>query len=440
MRGYGAPLYGHRVAEHTRDQEKQATRAGGYGPGDRARAVAEDPARKRADRDDFARDRARLLHSAALRRLSAKTQVLQPDSDDFARNRLTHSLEVAQIGREFAGVLGCNADVVDSACLAHDLGHPPFGHNGEQALDGIAADIGGFEGNAQTFRLLTRLEAKRHHDDGRPAGLNLTRATLDAATKYPWTRSDAPVGTRKFGVYADDLPTFAWMRAGLPEQWRVRRCLEAQAMDWADDVAYSVHDVEDAVAGGYLDLRVLTSPTDLTGVFEVARAWYDPGLDDGLLRQAAARLLADDAVPLGHDGSRRALARLKDMTSHLIGRFVMAAEIATRTAHGPGPLVRYQADVLVPPQTRAEVILLKALAARFVMLAPARLAVRRTEQDVVAALVEAFAAHPFERLDPQLRADYEQAIDDGGRLRVIVDQVASLSDVRAWALFDRCRR
>ncbi|MEP6798228.1 MAG: deoxyguanosinetriphosphate triphosphohydrolase, partial [Lapillicoccus sp.] len=214
---------------------------GGYTAHDRERWVAEDPAYKRVDRDDFARDRARLIHSASLRRLSAKTQVVQPGSDDFVRNRLTHSLEVAQIGREFGAALGCDADVVDTACLAHDLGHPPFGHNGEAALDSIAATIGGFEGNAQTLRVLTRLEAKRSHPDGRPAGLNLTRASLDATTKYPWQRT--PV-TRKFGVYAADLPVYQWFRGDVPDG---ARCLEAEVMDWSDDVAYSVHDVEDAI-------------------------------------------------------------------------------------------------------------------------------------------------------------------------------------------------
>ena len=187
-----------------------------YTERDRQRWVAEDPAYKRADRDDFARDRARLVHSASLRRLSAKTQVVQPGSDDFVRNRLTHSLEVAQIGREFGAALGCSADVVDTACLAHDLGHPPFGHNGETALDAVAAGIGGFEGNAQTLRILTRLEPKRSHPDGRPAGLNLTRASLDAATKYPWRRGRAPHPTVKFGVYDDDLDVFTWFRDGRP--------------------------------------------------------------------------------------------------------------------------------------------------------------------------------------------------------------------------------
>lgn len=425
----GQPGAGHRSADSTAERTT-------YGAADRARWVAEDPAHKRADRDDFARDRARVLHSAALRRLAAKTQVMQPDSDDFVRNRLTHSLEVAQIGREFAQLLGCAADVVDTACLAHDLGHPPFGHNGEAALDAIAADIGGFEGNAQTLRLLTRLEAKRTHADGRPAGLNLTRASLDAATKYPWPRGQAPTGGRKFGVYADDRPVFDWLREGAPAG---RRCLEAQAMDWADDVAYSVHDVEDAVAGGLLDLRVLTSPSDLRGVYPVARDWYAPGLDDEALVEAAARLAADDAVPSSYDGSRAAQARLKDMTSRLIGRFVVAAERATRAAHGPQPLVRYTADLIVPPSAVAEVVLLKSLAAHFVMLSPARVAVRRAEQDVVADLVQAFVEHP-QRLDAALAIDYQEAADEAARLRVVVDQVASLSDVRAWSLHGRwCR-
>ncbi|MDF2146004.1 deoxyguanosinetriphosphate triphosphohydrolase [Knoellia sp. p5-6-4] len=407
-----------------------------YSDTDRERWVREDPVHKRADRDDFARDRARLVHSASLRRLSAKTQVVQPGDDDFVRNRLTHSLEVAQIGREFGAALGCSADVVDTACLAHDIGHPPFGHNGEQVLDEIASGIGGFEGNAQTLRLLTRLEAKRVHPDGRPAGLNLTRASLDAATKYPWARGEGVEGTRKFGVYAEDLDVFAWFRDSVPKG---RRCLEAEVMDWSDDVAYSVHDVEDAVASGRLDLRRLRDASDVEQVLAMASGLYaaDLGADD--LGAALERVLATGAVPTAYDGSRRDLAALKDMTSRLIGRFVHAVELATRERHGDGDLTRYDADLVVPDDTRAEVAVLKATAAHFVMYAEERVEVMAGQRAVVRDLVAAYQESPAERLDLDLLADWKAAESDAAALRVIVDQVASLTDVRALSLHRRWR-
>ncbi|GAA4124465.1 deoxyguanosinetriphosphate triphosphohydrolase [Knoellia locipacati] len=403
-----------------------------YTARDRERWVAEDPAHKRADRDDFARDRARLVHSASLRRLSAKTQVLQPGSDDFIRNRLTHSLEVAQIGREFGAALGCDADVVDTACLAHDLGHPPFGHNGETALNEVAADIGGFEGNAQTLRILTRLEPKRFQADGRPAGLNLTRASLDATTKYPWPRGEL-AGSAKFGVYADDLPVFAWFREGATPG---RRAFEAEVMDWSDDVAYSVHDVEDAIASGRLDPRRLRDTSDVDAVLDVATATYASDLSRDALGAALERILATGTVPTAYAGTRSDLALLKDMTSRVIGRFVHSVEAATRDRHGAGALVRHEADLVVPVATRAEVAVLKAVAAHFVMNAAERVELMAGEREVIADLVGAYRKDPT-RLDADLLADHEAAPDDGAALRVVVDQVASLTDVRALDLHRR---
>lgn len=401
-----------------------------YAASDRDRWVREDPALKRADRDDFARDRARLVHSSALRRLAGKTQVVQPSSDDFVRNRLTHSLEVAQIGRELGAALGCDADVVDTACLAHDLGHPPFGHNGERALDELAHGIGGFEGNAQTLRILTRLEPKRAHPDGRPAGLNLTRASLDAATKYPWARGDAPTETRKFGVYADDLPVFTWFRAGAPPRGR---SFEAEVMDWSDDVAYSVHDVEDAIASARVDPRWLRDHREVEQVVTVAQEHYAPEVSRAALGDALDRILRTQAVPLTHDRSRASLARLKDMTSRLIGRFAAAAEMGTRERYGDGPLIRYEAELVVPQEARIECAVLKGVAAHYVMFSAERVELLGQERSLIESLVAAYLRDP-RRLDPPLLADFDEAPDDAAALRVVIDQVASLTDARAYAL------
>ncbi|MEI2779618.1 MAG: deoxyguanosinetriphosphate triphosphohydrolase [Tetrasphaera sp.] len=401
----------------------------GYLAADRERWVAEDPAHKRSDRDDFARDRGRLIHSASLRRLAAKTQVVAPDSDDFVRNRLTHSLEVGQIGREFGAALGCNADVVETACLAHDLGHPPFGHNGERALDELCGAIGGFEGNAQSLRILTRLEAKRSRPDGRSAGLNLTRASLDSATKYPWCRGFL-ADSVKFGVYDDDVEVFKWMRDGRPNG---ERCLEADVMDWSDDVAYSVHDVEDAIASRRLDPRRLRDPGEAAAVLAVAQGAYAPDLGADALGAALERLLALGVVPAAYAGTREDLAALKDMTSRLIGRFVLASEQATRERFGPGPLVRYAARLVVPDATRAECAVLKAVAAHFVMYADERRGQLTRQRELIAALVAAYLEEPG-RLDVERQADFAAAGSDDERLRVIADQVASLSDLRAWAI------
>jgi dGTPase len=377
-------------------------------------------------RGEFARDRARVLHSFAFRRLAAKTQVVGPGEDDFPRTRLTHSLEVAQIGRELGAELGADPDVVDAAGLAHDLGHPPFGHNGEDALNAIADSIGGFEGNAQTLRVLTRLEPKITTVDGRPAGLNLTRASLDAVCKYPWPRRAA---TTKFGVYSDDRAAFDWLRAGVPDD---RRCLEAQIMDWSDDVAYSVHDVEDGVHSGHIRLDMIDDATREV-LCEVAAELYSPlpvselaPVLDALLDLPTIKDLA------GYDGSYAAQAAAKRATSELTGRFAGAAAAATRAEHG-GPVRRYDADLVIPARTAAECALLKAVAAHFVMRRAGALERLAGQRHLLTELVEAVLDGAPGTLDPVQAASWHSAADDGARLRVVIDQVAQLTDPSAIA-------
>jgi len=396
---------------------------------DAARFVEEPPKDTSAGRGPYERDRARVLHSAAFRRLAAKTQVHTAGTDDFLRTRLTHSLEVAQIAREMGARLGCDPDLVDTAGLAHDLGHPPFGHNGEDALDALAGPCGGFEGNAQTLRVLTRLEAKVLTPDGASAGLNLTRAALDATAKYPWPRRP---GQRKFGVYPDDAEVFAWLRAGAPEGVR---CLEAQVMDWADDVAYSVHDVEDGIHGGYLDPRRLLDDGDERAALcaDVAAVYSRETAGD--LNTLLLEVLGDPVLAslAGYDGSHRALAALKETTSVLTGRFVSAAVEATRAAAGPGPLRRYAADLVVPREIRAQVALLKGVALRYVMRRRGAEQHYARQRELLTELVTALLERAPGELDPVFAPLWSGAGDDAGRLRVVVDQVASLTDPAATA-------
>jgi len=410
-----------------------------YGSADRERWVDEPP--KNPRRTEFQRDRARVLHSSGLRRLGAKTQVVSPSSDDFVRTRLTHSLEVAQVGRELARYLGCDPEIVDTACLSHDLGHPPFGHNGENVLDALASDIGGFEGNAQTLRVITRLEPKVVTDDGGPAGLNLTRATLDACTKYPWPRSDAPAGragarVRKFGVYEDDREVFDFFRNGHPH---AQRCLEAQIMDLADDISYSVHDVEDAIVAGHLRLEEFADDDAMVGLIDITRAWYLPEARDEDIVRALDRLRAAAYWPRDvYTGSRRDQASLKHMTSQLIGRFAAAAEAATREEFGWGPLGRYAGSLVVPDASVQEIAVLKGLATVTVMVAEDRLRLQEIQADVLRTVSEYFDERP-EAMDPLYTADHRDAETDAQRRRAVIDQVASLTDHSAWTHYHRLR-
>jgi len=424
--------------------------------------VAEGP--KRPGRTEFQRDRARVLHSSALRRLAAKTQVVRAGSGDFPRTRLTHSLECAQIGRELGAALGCDPDLVDAACLAHDLGHPPFGHNGESALAALAADggalsCGGFEGNAQSLRLLTRLEPKVPG-----AGLNLTRATLDAALKYPWLPPRSTISTAvtadvpraaapditgssglgappaKYGAYDADVRAFQWIRDGAPGR---RRCLEAQVMDWADDVAYSVHDVEDGLQAGLISIKNLTDQSERALVSAVALDHYclEPwDVTAAELDTVFAEFIRLDCWQFSFDGGPASLAAAKNLTSELVGRLCRAAEDGTRAAAGPAPLSRYDADLAVPRRQLLECALLKATAAHYVMSRRGAMAQQARERDVIVELAQLVKHAAPDTLDPVFQPAWDAARDDERRRRVVIDQLASLTDTSALALHARLAR
>jgi len=389
---------------------------------------------KESVRSPFARDRARVLHSAGLRRLAAKTQVMTSGMNDFPRTRLTHTLEVAQIARELGEALGCDPDVVEVAGLAHDLGHPPFGHNGEIELNRIAEDIGGFEGNAQTLRIVSRLEAKVVDANGVSAGLNLTRATLDASCKYPWARQP---GNPKFGYYADDAPIFHWLREGAPEG---QQCIEEQVMNWADDVAYSIHDVEDAIHAGLVHLEQLRDPSNKKFLVETARERFDPQRDPHALDEALDRLLGLEYWPKEFDGSMRSQAALKHATSYLISRFCVSTQVATRIEYGDRSFTRYAANLVIPDEVRDEVAVMKAIAVFFVMRRPGIELEQTRQRELVADVVYALRLNEGQGLEPWLRESYEAAQSDADRMRVIIDQVASLTDVSILRWHERLVR
>ena len=376
-------------------------------------------------RGDFARDRARVLHSAALRRLADKTQVVGPRDGDTPRTRLTHSLEVAQISRGIGEGMGLSPDLCEMAGLTHDIGHPPYGHNGEVALNEVAPC--GFEGNAQTLRILARLEPKVLID-GTSFGLNLTRASLDAAVKYPVTRTNADGSVnRKYSAYDEDAAVLEWVREGHVD---AAPPMEAQVMDFSDDIAYSVHDVEDGIVSGRVSLRVLWDFVELAALAEKGAAAF--GGDADSLVDAADRLRSLPAIVAASefDYSLGAWTGLKSLTSQLVGRYVGAVTRATLGGNDGITLGRQHGRLVVPPDVEAEVRLLKTVAVLYVMDQPAHQARQDRQRDRIYRVHEYLRAGAPGTLDTMFQAWFNAAETDLECERVIVDQIASMTESR----------
>jgi dGTPase len=347
----------------------------------------------RGQRDDYQRDRDRIVHSIAFRRLRHKTQVfVAPDGDHF-RVRLTHSLEVAQIGRTIARALGLNEDLTEALCLAHDIGHPPFGHAGEDALQAAMADAGGFDHNAHTLRVLARLESPYPHHPG----LNLSWEMLEGLAKHNGPVAAAP-----------------WALAEIDRDWpldlRGQPSLEAQVAALADDIAYDNHDIDDGIRAGLLSIdQALEVPLVAEG-WAVARAkWPDcaaPLLVSELVRDQIGRMVADLLAE-----SRRRLAGVTTLD-------------AVRAA--PAPLIAFSDEMAAAERT------LKRFMYRTLYHHPQQLAVADQARTIVAGLIDAYLADPA-RLPPDWRDRLPP--DEPARTRHIGDFIAGMTDRYAVARY-----
>ncbi len=379
------------VAYSPVDAERQTSEAGK--PGD--------------ERDPWEIDRARILHSAAFRRLQRKTQVFAPAEGDFFRTRLTHSIEVSQIAKGVALRLGADPTLCEAASLAHDIGHPPFGHAGESVLNACMAQAGGFEGNAQNLRVIATLEVK----SDAYLGLNLTRATLDALLKYKRSHSEAlAAGEDKF-FYDDDLALVDWVCQGRRDG---TTSFECQIMDWADEVAYSVHDVED---GMWADLITLPRLRD-----ERSRAAVQSAVPEANQHDVEAVAQELERVLLV-SGSRQRKAALKTWSSFAIYELVRAATAEPAGEQGRGS--RYGCSLRVDAALVVKSRILKAVAEELVFRHPRVAAVQPRASRIVGGLFEALAAKPelipedYRASDPPRAAcDYISGMTDDYAERV----------------------
>jgi dGTPase len=426
---------------------------------------AEQPGR--AGRDATKRDRDRILYSSAFQRLGNVTQVTAPEAGHVFHNRLTHSLKVAQVGRRnterLAGLarsgtitgearklaLSLDPDAVEASCLAHDLGHPPFGHIAEAALNEIAHeevgyDFDAFEGNAQSFRIVTRLSVRDELQ-----GLNLTRRTLEGLLKYPWAYSSNQdeKANRKWGYYAGDEDgdkesfDFARGRAS-PRAPQERRCLEAEIMDWADDLTYAVHDVDDFFRASLIPLDRLSRPGPVVDALlelltETAEA--DPKALGGYDAEALVACLAAPLSLYGpesryeHTASLR--AQMRKFGSELITRYLDAFRLIDDPETGlPG--------LHIEPSCRQEVEALKLLVRVYVIRRPGLAVVQHGQERVVRCLFERYFAASKRggsgdrRLFPVGARERLKNCDgsERARARIVIDLIAGLTERGAIAL------
>jgi dGTPase len=390
-----------------------------------------------------------MLYCSAFRRLAEVTQVVAAETGHVFHNRLTHSLQVAQVGRRLAERLqskfpdeiksstGLDPDVVEAACLAHDLGHPPFGHTAEEELDRLTKPIGGFEGNAQSFRIVTKLAFRKKSIHG----LDLTRATLAALLKYPWLRGENKKKEGKWGAYRSETDDFNFARAIEPEP--LKRTIEAELMDWADDVTYAVHDVEDFYRSGRIPLHSLTSESDgrereyfFKNTFErlterdsqaTARKSDREGAFEGLVEYFS--------MDRPYSGIESQRAALRNLSSVLIDRYITAVKLE---------VVDGKCRLLIDQNYLDEILMLKELTWTYVIQAPSLASQQHGQRKIIENLFSEYCTaaigdtakkvkkHP-EIFPPHYQERLHATSDDDEKKRICVDLIAGMTEKQTVA-------
>ena len=411
-------------------------------------------------RTEFQRDRDRVLYSNEFRRLSGITQVVSATEGDVFHNRLTHSLKVAQVGRRMAERLllesppdlvtacgGLDPDVVETAGLAHDIGHPPFGHGGEDVICGAMRDRcleEGFEGNPQSFRIVTRLAVR--YADQTPPGLDLTRASLSAILKYPWLWERDGDRGRKWGAYREDADSFAWVREGVGLQ-EGQRSVEAELMDWADDITYAVHDMEDFYRAGLIPLEHLhgygsyrESAPVTPEIQRVAEAIHreKPHLarDGTELGKRLVSLLdpgfSQLDAPFGGGGHQR--DTLREAASGLITTFTNAISLRE-------PADDDARTVKIEEQARTDVTLLKELTKYYVIEHPRLVSIRAGQRRMLAKLfgiyLEAIESKKDRALALLTQATRDRLHSGDSPQRLTADLLASMTERQIVQTYQR---
>lgn len=401
---------------------------------------------KRSNPEDqrraFQVDRDRVQYSSAFHRLAGITQIVRAGEAGVFHTRQQHTYKVAQVGRRLAehcnstwpglsSEIGIDPEVVEAASLAHDLGHPPFGHAGEEELNSLVEGKGnsdGFEGNAQTFRIITKL-AVRFPD---VAGLNLTRATLAACLKYPWARDlEDPSRSKKWGVYGLDRADFDFARE---YHHHYEQTAEAALMDWADDISYSVHDLEDFHRVGAIPWADVLESKDAL-VAKTYEKWFGATPDkEGLLEAAFNHILDLFDVAFGRtlllpfEGDRDQRVALRNLTSLLIGRFIQGTGLSEE-----------KRALAIQENVEAEVKLLKQITKEYITSRPALVAQqhgqRRIIRDLFGVLHDGSEQQPPPFLPKKLRYLYD--LSEGDRARFAADCLCSLTEHEVVALHGR---